>query len=675
VQDTITGEHLQDLLRTETWRDLFISLSESLGFSLSVHSSTGQPIFTALGNAPLCQGFHLASPQFESQCNATCRSYFTKALATGKPEVYQCYAKIMSFVLPIEYMGEKAVIQGQGSFPSYDDFRACMDLASTYGIDMVTIKIPITFTDEQQAWKTCRIVAGTVNRLLKNLQETTILRRQIESLKSIFSRWGTSSVQQPEMGYQDMLYNLSTLLNIDRITILGLDRERGVYASLYGLSKQGAPMKAVKIDAQHAVVKELKGGKTFVHALEAGVETASQARDGRSSRFFFPIFINDELAGILRIVGQPLTESDIQTISGFCKQTALFIENQQLHRALNKKFDQYIAISELTKGLAPIQNYGTLLQTILDKSAELLKAEQGSLMLIDHDTDALLLEAKKGIVEGVSAKLRISRGEGIAGKVAEIGEPFLVKDVEQDPRTNQKNRQHYKTSSFVSVPLKIDNRIIGVLNLSDKTSGEVFDEDDLTLIQTFATHAALVMERNVFFNQTEELKKLTITDSLTGLLNRRYLYERLKIEIARAERTSHQLSLLMVDLDGFKACNDSLGHIFGDKILKSVAETLFNTVRTMDIVSRYGGDEFMIILPETGESLASEIADRVRSNVINNVPLPQDGDSTKPHSITASIGIVCYPDHGTSVELLLENVDKALYRAKKSGRNRVEVFS
>jgi diguanylate cyclase (GGDEF)-like protein len=375
------------------------------------------------------------------------------------------------------------------------------------------------------------------------------------------------------------------------------------------------------------------------------------------------------------VSSRPLNETDLQIISGFCKQTALFIENFHLHQALLTKFDRFVSISELTKAIAPIQNYGTLLQTILEKSAELLKAEQGSLMLLDHETDVLLLEAKKGIIEGVTRKHKINRGEGIAGKVAENGVAILVTNVEKDPRTNQKNRQHYKTPSFVSVPLKIDDRIIGVLNLSDKTTGEVFDEEDLKLIQSFATHVAIVMERNVFFNQTEKLKKLTITDPLTGLLNRRYFNERLKVELARAERTGHHLSLLMVDLDGFKACNDSLGHLFGDKILKNIADTLFSTVRSMDIVARYGGDEFMVILPETDEPLAVDIAERVRRNVIKNVLMPQDAVAAGPPSITASIGIVCYPEHGKTGDHLLEHVDKALYRAKNNGKNRIEVYS
>jgi diguanylate cyclase (GGDEF)-like protein len=308
-------------------------------------------------------------------------------------------------------------------------------------------------------------------------------------------------------------------------------------------------------------------------------------------------------------------------------------------------------------------------------SAELLKAEQGSLMLIDHETDALLVEAKKGIIDGIAEKHRINRGEGIAGKVAQSGEAILVENLEDDPRIRQMNRQHYKTRSFVSIPLKIDDRIIGVLNLSDKATGEVFNNEDLKLIQSFATHAAVIMERNVFISKTEELKKLTITDSLTGLLNRRYLHERLKDELARSARHGHTFGLLMLDIDGFKHCNDSLGHPVGDKVLRVVADTLLNAVRSIDIVARYGGDEFMIILPETVKSVAIDIAERIRNNVSQKVVHVDDESAPRSHTITTSIGIACYPEHGKTVEVLLENVDKALYCAKNEGKNRVEVFT
>jgi diguanylate cyclase (GGDEF)-like protein len=323
----------------------------------------------------------------------------------------------------------------------------------------------------------------------------------------------------------------------------------------------------------------------------------------------------------------------------------------------------------------PIQNYQMLLRKILDESADLLMAEQGSLMLIERETEDLLLSAKKGPVEGLTEQLRIHRGEGIAGKVAEFGEALLVEDVEDDHRIRQKNKLHYKTRSFVSIPLKIGERVIGVINLSDKTTGEVFNEDDLKLIQAFATHAAIVMDRNDVLNKAKELEELTVTDPLTGLANRRYLFDRLKGELSHSERHSHQLSLLMIDLDSFKHWNDLRGHQFGDRVLKEIAITILTAIRSMDIASRYGGDEFIIILPETDETLALDIAERIRTNLPKwSAGSNEDVERQTQETITASIGIACYPKHGTTVEQLLKNVDTAMYRAKNSGKNKIAIY-
>jgi len=675
VVNAITEEHLKDLISTETWQDQLNTLSDSLGFSLSIYSHDGTIIFAPINTLPFCQGFCMSSPSFNSQCESYCHPFMMNAISKGKPDVYKCYSKIMCFAIPIEYMGEHAVIVGHGSYSSYEDFRECMNILTSSGLDTISITTPLTFTSVQQTWKVMGFVADSVGRLLKNAQETVALRSKIESLKSVIGKLGTSAEERPETLYKEMIDKLASLLDIETISILVHEHEQKSYVKLYSLSRSSGTTEAITIDEKNPIVEDLTKGKPFVLSAEPVKDPRSDFLNGMGALYFFPVVVFKKLEGILRITDRVLKESDKQIVTAYCQQTALSIENQRLHQDLDKKFDRFAEVSELTKTITHIRNYETLLQTILDKSADLLKAEQGSLMLLDQETDDLLVEAKKGNLERVMENLRINRGEGIAGRVAEFGEAILVENLENDPRVNKKNRQHYKTRSFVSVPLKIDDRIIGVLNLSDKASGEVFDEEDLKLIQSFATHAAIVMERNVFYNRAEELKKLTITDTLTGLLNRRYLNERLKDEVARSERYGHHLSLLMLDLDGFKYCNDTLGHLFGDTMLKNIAETLLNTVRSMDIVARYGGDEFMVILPETEETLAIDIAERMRSNVEKKAVLPRDASGQAQQALTSSIGIVCYPKHGKTIEVLLENVDKALYRAKNKGKNRIEVFS
>jgi diguanylate cyclase (GGDEF)-like protein len=132
---------------------------------------------------------------------------------------------------------------------------------------------------------------------------------------------------------------------------------------------------------------------------------------------------------------------------------------------------------------------------------------------------------------------------------------------------------------------------------------------------------------------------------------------------------------MMLDIDGFKYYNDTFGHRIGDKALKVISDIILNSVRSIDIVARYGGDEFMVILPETDKALAVQIAERLRSDVAKIVLPTNSMPDALPVAITLSIGMVCYPEHGGTAVLLLEHVDKALYLAKKRGKNRIEEFS
>ncbi|MBA3060629.1 MAG: GAF domain-containing protein, partial [Nitrospirae bacterium] len=404
---------------------------------------------------------------------------------------------------------------------------------------------------------------SSITQLLKNTQETITLKEKVDSLKEVIGMCGVASNEQPETLYKYMIANLFALLDIKSIVIFSLDKESGIYKSLYSLKNSDRAAETFSISEHDIIAQELLKGKPFVSSMEPYMAGGVDFLKDTKAFYFFPILVNQRLEGILGIFDNHLEESDITIINGFCTQTAISIENRRLHRGLYRKLDRFATVSDITKTITPILNYETLLQTILDKSAELLKAEQGSLMLLDHETEALLLKAKRGMNNNITENLRIQKGEGIAGKVAELGEPFLIEDVENDPRIKQKNRLRYKTRSFVSVPITIEDRVIGVLNLSDKTTGEIFNKEDLELIQSFATQAAIVMERNVFYTQTEELRKLAITDSLTGLPNRRYLSDRLKEELLRSQRHVRPLSLLSVDIDRFKGFNDTIGHPIG----------------------------------------------------------------------------------------------------------------
>jgi diguanylate cyclase (GGDEF)-like protein len=181
--------------------------------------------------------------------------------------------------------------------------------------------------------------------------------------------------------------------------------------------------------------------------------------------------------------------------------------------------------------------------------------------------------------------------------------------------------------------------------------------------------ARLAAINQTLTEKNKELQALSITDSLTGLYNRKHLMDVLVAEVARATRHRHQFSVVMVDADRFKEYNDTLGHQAGDALLRQIGVIFMQALRTMDYASRYGGDEFIILLPEAGIEHAVEVAERIRERVLEVVP--RSGGESAP--VTVSIGVAAFPAHGETPEAIVASADHALYQAKRNGRNRVVV--
>jgi diguanylate cyclase (GGDEF)-like protein len=219
----------------------------------------------------------------------------------------------------------------------------------------------------------------------------------------------------------------------------------------------------------------------------------------------------------------------------------------------------------------------------------------------------------------------------------------------------------------VAVPLVRGDRTIGVLALYHRTVPEAFDREDAATLASFATQASVAIENVILHREAE---RLSITDGLTGVWNRRYLQLTLAKEIDRAQRFGRPLSVLMVDIDHFKGVNDEHGHPRGDEVLVELTRRILSQIRSqIDFLTRYGGEEFVIVLPETPAQGAMVVAEKVRGAVAD---APFLSDSGPPVSVTVSIGAATYPEDGDSVSDLVGAADAAMYRAKEAGRDRVE---
>jgi diguanylate cyclase (GGDEF)-like protein len=314
----------------------------------------------------------------------------------------------------------------------------------------------------------------------------------------------------------------------------------------------------------------------------------------------------------------------------------------------------------------PAQTY----ESIVERSADLLRAERSSLLLLDESQSHLTMTAARGIPDAVSDVAPISLGEGIAGAVMRENRP-LVATIDELGQLSSPERR-YKTRSFISYPLTIGPRRFGVLNLADKIGGGLYDIHDLSVIDLLAPQIALALERAEWQQRANQFQLMSITDPLTGLHNRRYLEARLAEELSRSKRYNYPLSFMMIDIDDFKLYNDLNGHQAGDRALEMTAQSLRAALRKVDVASRYGGEEFSVLLPQTSLEEAGAIADRIRRR-ITSTKFPH-GSSQPLGMVTVSIGLSSFSPALNSAEAIVRAADRALYHAKSHGKNRAYAY-
>jgi diguanylate cyclase (GGDEF)-like protein len=295
------------------------------------------------------------------------------------------------------------------------------------------------------------------------------------------------------------------------------------------------------------------------------------------------------------------------------------------------------------------------------------QAEAWTVLLVDQETGELVFENTSARQKKDIQKLRLKMGEGIAGWVAREGIPLVVPDVSSDERFIGKIDKaiHFKTKSLMCVPIRIHDQVLGVLELVNKKTGKAFSKEDLDLLMRLVDLTAIAIERTSLY---QKMTELALTDDLTKLFNTRYLNRTIEIEIQRSTRYQTSVSLIFMDVDYFKRINDRYGHLIGSKVLVEMGQLLLRTLRTIDIVARYGGDEFVVVLPQTPPTAATQIAERMRKSIEQNTFLKKEGYALK---LTASFGVASYPETAKSKEDLIRLADDAMYTVKHQTRNAV----
>jgi diguanylate cyclase (GGDEF)-like protein len=300
-------------------------------------------------------------------------------------------------------------------------------------------------------------------------------------------------------------------------------------------------------------------------------------------------------------------------------------------------------------------------EKVIAAATSLLGTEAGSLLLVDNKTGELFFEVAVGEKGEEVKAIRLAQGTGIAGWVAEHRKPVVSNNVATDARffSGVDIKSGFVTRNMACVPVIAKDRLIGVLEAINKIDGD-FSDDDATILFALANQVAIAIENAKLYQES-------ITDGLTGLYHHKYFELRFRDELDRAKRYLTPLSLAMVDIDFFKKVNDEHGHLAGDQVLRGLAEYLKKATRLSDVVARYGGEEFALVLPYVTEKDMHPIGERLRKEA--------EACDFNGIRITISIGIAFIDGTNADVTMaqFIDAADKALYRAKNSGRNRVEV--
>ncbi len=335
-----------------------------------------------------------------------------------------------------------------------------------------------------------------------------------------------------------------------------------------------------------------------------------------------------------------------------------------LPKLLERRNEELASMIEIGKALTSSLDIHAILEALMKQVERLIHPKAWSLLLVDNDTGDLVFEIAVSNVSEQLQGVRLECGQGIAGWVAQHGQPLLIPDVRKDERFAGHFDQQlsFTTRSIVCVPMRIKDRVIGVIELINSLEEPGFGEDDILFITAIADFAAIALENA---RNYERINELVITDDLTGLYNSRKFGQLIEDEVQRAKRYKEPFSLIFLDLDHFKGINDTYGHLVGSRMLGEFGRLVGRQIRASDMAARYGGDEFAIILPHTGKERAIKMA----GNLLVAMKDTQFvSDDNNPIALTASFGVATFPDDAGDRAGLIKAADLAMYDAKAGGR-------
>lgn len=675
-------------------------LADRSGLAL-VFVDENSSVLSESNNNSMCRILY-NSPEFARSCAEFCGKAFRRATEAEESIEYKCYAGLNYMAVPLKKRKSVAIVGRV--FLKAEDYRAATERAAVGDWK----RFPASEFFENALVSGSPEILSKTAREIQNL-EIGARRAAAGSQSSAAAEISVSDEQLSSVENQESIGEAQTAAPrsessktqpSSRVARRKSQEWRSLFGSLLDLDyKKACRAVAEFVKQKYAVTglawlerhedrletvfaegdlqnREMRlnvaaGDAYLLDALqrEMPLELRERQNAGETSApqtiQLFPMAVGGAVQSAL-VVGDPMEDGETKRqIAKFCQKIASQIEILRLREQLSRRRLVERAVEKFNESLKNIDSED-FWSHLMNASAELMRSERSSLLIFDEKAGALVAKAATGSRADFIKTEQTDLGRRVAKNVLKGGKVVVVPDVGKISLPAAPAEWLYKSSSFISYPIAIGNRKIGVLNLTDPADGESYNDADVKLLDAVMPSLAVMIDRANLKLQAGEFRQLSVTDALTGLLNRRYLEERLTEEIKRSNRHGFPMSFLMIDVDEFKSYNDGFGHPEGDKALQIVSACLKETLRGADVAARYGGEEFSILLPQTNGLEAEVIAERVRERV--------EMTAFPNRQVTVSIGIASCSLSLNSPKDLIAAADKALYEAKRKGRNNVQIY-
>jgi diguanylate cyclase (GGDEF)-like protein len=383
------------------------------------------------------------------------------------------------------------------------------------------------------------------------------------------------------------------------------------------------------------------------------------------SEMAVPVLVDGAVFGVVDVQSAATLDSlDLELLALITQRISETIQQAERYASVTRRADRAERLLDIGVSLAASLDPGAVMEAVLDQIARLVVYEGAALLTMTADGTLQLADGRgpfavnAALFEGIDpAAFSLTKA------MTETGKPFLISDLPAH-FSGTPPADFAWLGSLIVAPLRVEGQLIGAIMVGGTTRAR-YTPDDTATVAELARHAAVALKNAQMHSAVARAAQ---TDALTGIANRGALMERLERELDRSRRYERSLTVLFFDLDRFKNINDTYGHQFGDRMLRELARIATQNVRSIDLVGRYGGEEFVAVLPETDGAQALIVAERIRTAVAARRFTLDSGEEVRA---TVSAGIAVFPDNGTTMDTLLRVADTALYAAKAGGRNRI----